>query len=147
MSLPPYRRYVSTLFPGVRAIPFLSGDDSRIELFQAAGCKGALKDMPSSLLCLFYGSSQFASSLQLGFCPNAKGPAPESLLKLTKGTATEKHLRALFYLGLSFKGQEKKMKSIEKILPYDISSGRCCSTQSGLNRHEQDQCYLLYGKN
>lgn len=28
--------------------------------------------------------------------------------------------------------------------PLDISSDRCVSTQSGLNRHEQNQCFLNY---
>jgi hypothetical protein len=47
LSLPPYRRPVSKHYsPGVRALPFQSGEDSRMEPFWATDCKITLKDKP-----------------------------------------------------------------------------------------------------
>lgn len=82
--------------------------------------------------------------MQSGYCTKGKVTAPESLLQHSQGTATEQQWKAGFYLGLSFRGQQKKMKSMNSILPHAMPSSRCCCKHSGVDRHEEDQCFLLY---
>lgn len=65
-------------------------------------------------------------------------------LNLTEGTVTEEHWDPSLYLGVSFMGQQKKMLGMDTVLPHDISSGRCGSKHRGLNRREQDECFLHY---
>ena len=138
LCLPPYRRPIPKHHsPGVRTLPFQSGEDSRMGLFWAAGCERTLKDKPSFSPLPFLGSSQFARSCQPGYCPNGKGTAPESWLKLSPGIILEEPWELGSTWGSGSGDDGRKWKAWRQFCPMTcLQAGAVLSTEAwtGINR-------------
>ena len=103
----------NTIPPGGRALPFQSGEDSRMGLFRARGCKknpslfsSACSMVPLSLQTVV---NQVIAQM-------ARGTTPVSLPMLIQGATTEVYWRASLYLRLSFRRQQKEMKPLAPVL-------------------------------
>ena len=103
----------NTVPSGGRALPFQSGEDSRMGLFRARGCKknpslfsSACSMVPLSLQTVV---NQVIAQM-------ARGTTPVSLPMLIQGATTEEYWRVFLYLGLSFRRQQKEMKPLIPVL-------------------------------